>query len=71
MKSIYSFYIYSFMDFLQLIIFLKLSYRNFISGDVVMFILCFGVFVVILRESINKQINFGKYYPLFEEKWLN
>jgi len=71
MKTIYRYYIYSIVDIIQIMFFLKLSYYKFLSGETLMFSIWLILFVMNLNEMINKGRNFRKYYPHFEEdKWL-
>lgn len=70
MKSIYKYFIYSIVDIIQLMVFLKLAYLKFLNGETAMFSVWFILFVMNLNEMVTKGRNFRKYYPHFEDKWL-
>jgi len=71
MKTITRYYINSFLNLLLLSFFLKYSIIYFLNGNIPLFTVWFILFTSDLRDLINKQKNFNKYYPFFEDKWLN
>ncbi len=71
MKTITKYYISSFIKLLILVLFLKYSIIYFLKADVTLFSLWFILFVCELRDVIDRQKNFLKYYPFFQDKWFN
>ena len=71
MKSITRYYISSFVNLLVLVVFLNYSFKYFLTGNITLFTIWFILFTINLRDLVDRQKNFMKYYPLFEDKWLN
>lgn len=71
MKTITKYYISSFIKLLILAFFLKYSIIYFLKADVALFSFWFILFVNELRDIIDRQKNFLKYYPFFQDKWFN
>lgn len=69
-NSLVLYFVYGVMNLILLGISLEYTIKSVIEVDYLGVLLWSFILCVDLNDMINRQRNFAKYYPHFEDKWL-
>ena len=71
MKTLHLYFALFTLDIFLLYVFIPVMVTSFISSNFIVLIISSIVVASELNDMITRQQNFIKYYPHFEDKWLN
>ena len=70
-KNLFIYFVFAILDFLVIAISLKYTIKSVVEIDYIGCILWSLIFSLELDRFITRHRNFVKYYPNFEDKWLD